>query len=73
MLGEHAYGVAASVSATTETSLSAILGSRRSSHYFPSFKAAETVGISGRALGKITSSFMVITSDEQRTNVSLSL
>ena len=31
------------------------------------------VGISGRALGKITSSFMVITSDEQKTNVGLSL
>jgi 5'-3' exoribonuclease 1 len=31
------------------------------------------VGISGRALGKITSSFMVITSDNQKTNLGLSL
>lgn len=31
------------------------------------------VGISGRALGKITSSFMVLTSDEQKTNLGLSL
>ena len=31
------------------------------------------VGISGRALGKITSSFMVLTSDEQKTNLGLSI
>lgn len=31
------------------------------------------VGISGRALGKITSSFMVITSDHSKTNLGLSL
>lgn len=31
------------------------------------------VGISGRALGNITSSFIVITSDVQKTNVGLSL
>jgi 5'-3' exoribonuclease 1 len=31
------------------------------------------VGLSGRALGKITSSFMVLTSDEQKTNLGLSL
>lgn len=31
------------------------------------------VGISGRALSKITSSFMVITSDNQKTNLGLSL
>ena len=31
------------------------------------------VGISGRALGKITSSFMVITSDQQKTNLGLCL
>ena len=31
------------------------------------------VGISGRALSKITSSFMVITSDNQKSNLGLSL
>jgi len=31
------------------------------------------VGISGRALSKITSSFMVFTSDNQKTNLGLSL
>ncbi|EDR05445.1 uncharacterized protein LACBIDRAFT_303163 [Laccaria bicolor S238N-H82] len=89
ILGEHACGVAASVSATTETSLSAMLAffpaekaendqfkavvqNRRSTHYFPFFKAAEMVGMSGRALGKITLSFMIIASDEQRTKVGLS-
>ncbi|KAG6840893.1 hypothetical protein C0991_003417 [Blastosporella zonata] len=89
-LGEHAYGVAAQVSATTEKSLSVVLAffpsdktendqfkeiveSRLSSRYFPSFKAADMIGISGRALSKITSSFMVITSDNQKTNLGLSL
>ncbi|KAF8805348.1 hypothetical protein BYT27DRAFT_7213259 [Phlegmacium glaucopus] len=38
---------------------------RKATRYHPSFKAAEMVGISGRALGKIHSSFMVITSDHQ--------
>ncbi|KAH0584878.1 hypothetical protein H2248_008156 [Termitomyces sp. 'cryptogamus'] len=89
-LGEHAYGVAAQVSATTDKSLSVILAffpaekaeidqfkaiveSRWSTRYFPSFKAADMLGISGRALSKITSSFMVITSDNQKTNLGLSL
>ncbi|KAF9037608.1 exonuclease II [Panaeolus papilionaceus] len=89
-LGEHAYGVAAQVSATTENSLSVILAffpsereendkfktivaRRKASRYFQSYKAAELVGLSGRALGKITSSFMVLTSDGQKTNVGLSL
>ncbi|PPQ66718.1 hypothetical protein CVT24_008819 [Panaeolus cyanescens] len=89
-LGEHAYGVAAQVSATTETTLSvilaffpsereendkfkAIVARRKASRYFQSYKAAELVGVSGRALGKITSSFMVLTSDGQKTNVGLSL
>jgi 5''-3'' exonuclease len=110
-LGEHAYGVAAQVSSTTETSLSVILAvrtysfvsnpfqltffiyrrqfftsdkaendkfkaavdSRKSGRYYPSFKVADMVGISGRALSKITSSFMVITSDNQKTNLGLSL
>ncbi|KAF8910440.1 XRN 5'-3' exonuclease N-terminus-domain-containing protein [Gymnopilus junonius] len=89
-LGEHAYGVAAQVSSTTDTALSVILAffpsekaendkfkaivdSRKSIRYYPSFKAADQVGITGRALGKITSSFMVITSDNQKTNLGLSL
>ncbi|KAF8896029.1 exonuclease II [Infundibulicybe gibba] len=50
-----------------------IVDRRKSSRYYPSFKAAEMVGISGRALSKITSSFMVITSDNQKTNLGLSL
>ncbi|KAH9481103.1 5'-3' exoribonuclease 1 [Psilocybe cubensis] len=89
-LGEHAYGVAAQVSSTTETALSVILAffpsekaendkfktivnNRKASRYYPSFKAADLVGLTGRALGKITSSFMVITSDNQKTNLGLSL
>jgi 5'-3' exoribonuclease 1 len=31
------------------------------------------VGLSGRAIGKITSSFMVITSNGQKNNIGLSL
>jgi 5'-3' exoribonuclease 1 len=51
----------------------AVVNNRLQSRYYPSFKAAEQVGITGRALGKITSSFMVITSDNQKTNLGLSL
>ena len=50
-----------------------IVDSRKSGQYFPSFRAAEMVGLSGRALSKITSSFMVITSDKQKINLGLSL
>ncbi|KAJ6517993.1 exonuclease II [Mycena vitilis] len=89
-LGEHAYGVAAQVSATTDTTLSVILAffpsdkvendkfkaivdERQSARYHPSFKVTDMVGMSGRALSKITSSFLVITSDNQKTNLGLSL
>ncbi|GLB40750.1 putative multifunctional protein that exhibits several independent functions at different levels of the cellular processes [Lyophyllum shimeji] len=89
-LGEHAYGVAAQVSATEEKSLSVILAfypsdkaendkfkaivqSKQSSIYYPSFRVADMISITGRALSKITSSFMVITSDNQKTNLGLSL
>ncbi|KII85287.1 hypothetical protein PLICRDRAFT_116682 [Plicaturopsis crispa FD-325 SS-3] len=89
-LGEHAYGVAAQVSATTETTLSVILAffpsdkaendkfkaivqSRVSVRYYPSFKTAEVLGISSRAVSKITSSFMVLTGDGQKNNLGLSL
>jgi 5'-3' exoribonuclease 1 len=41
--------------------------------YYPSYRAAEMVRVSGRALGKITSSFMVVTSDGQKINLGLSI
>lgn len=41
--------------------------------YYPSYRAAELVGFSGRALGKLTSSFMVVTSDAQKVNLGLSI
>jgi 5'-3' exoribonuclease 1 len=89
-LGEHAYGVAAQVSSTTDSALSVVLAffpadktenkkfrtivnSRVSQYYLPSFKAASAIGISPRALSKITSSFMVLTSDHQKNNLGLSI
>ncbi|KAL4264437.1 5'-3' exoribonuclease 1 [Pleurotus pulmonarius] len=50
-----------------------IVDARDSGRYYPSFKTAEMIGVSGRALSKITSSLMVITSDHQKTNLGLSL
>ncbi|KAG6849592.1 hypothetical protein H0H93_007114 [Arthromyces matolae] len=50
-----------------------IVENRRSSRYYPSFKAADMLGISGRALSKVTASFMVITADNQKINLGLSL
>ncbi|KAL0571703.1 exonuclease II Exo2 [Marasmius crinis-equi] len=41
--------------------------------YVPSYIAANQVNLSGRALSKITSSFMVITSDNQKHNLGLCL
>ncbi|KZT29735.1 hypothetical protein NEOLEDRAFT_470473 [Neolentinus lepideus HHB14362 ss-1] len=89
-LGEHAYGVAAQITGTTQDSLSVVLAffpsdkaeneefksvvrNRMSEHYFASFKVADMVGASSRAISKITSSFMVITSDGQKVNLGLSL
>ncbi|XP_006459675.1 hypothetical protein AGABI2DRAFT_184268 [Agaricus bisporus var. bisporus H97] len=90
-LGEHAYGVAAQVTGTTDTSLSvvlaffpsekaemekfkAVVNNRRASRYIPSFRAAESLRISPRALSRITSSFMVVTGhDKQKINLGLSL
>lgn len=46
---------------------------RVSQQYHPSFKAANMLHISGRALSKITSSFMVLTSDSSKNNLGLSL
>lgn len=52
----------------------AIVGNRKASRYVPSFKAAEIIRISPRALSKITSSFMVVTGqDRQKVNLGLSL
>ncbi|KAK7056414.1 exonuclease II Exo2 [Paramarasmius palmivorus] len=44
-----------------------------SASYVPSYIAASQVSLSGRALSKITSSFMVITSDNQKHNLGLCL
>ena len=41
--------------------------------YFPSFKAADMLGVSGKALSKITSSFMVLGSNGEKNNLGLSL
>ncbi|KAF9269154.1 hypothetical protein L218DRAFT_851419 [Marasmius fiardii PR-910] len=43
------------------------------SAYIPSYIAANQVSLSGRALSKITSSFMVLTSDNQKHNLGLCL
>ncbi|KAG2352576.1 hypothetical protein BDR07DRAFT_1313202 [Suillus spraguei] len=80
-LGEHTYGVAAQVSSTTDSALSVVLANNKfkiivdnriSLHYLPSLKAASTIGMSPRALSKITSSFMV-PSDHQKNNLGLSI
>ena len=46
---------------------------RASHRYYPSYKAAGMLNISGRALAKVTSSFMVLTSDSSKHNLGLSL
>ena len=110
VLGERAYGVAAQVQETTESTVSVALvvseatqmyrnshadcdvdeqlppkektenerfiyiaKNRVSTRYLPSFRVAEMLGLSGHALSKITSSFMVVTSDGQKHNLGLSL
>ncbi|KAG2353684.1 hypothetical protein BDR07DRAFT_1431610, partial [Suillus spraguei] len=50
-----------------------IVDNRISLHYLPSFKAASTIGMLPRVLSKITSSFMVLTSDHQKNNLGLSI
>ncbi|KAL5525520.1 hypothetical protein ACEPAG_6856 [Sanghuangporus baumii] len=50
-----------------------IVANRLDLKYYPSYKVAEKVGISGHALSKVTASFMVVTSDGQKTNLGLSL
>ena len=49
------------------------MSTRTSANYYPSFRVAQLVGLSGRGIGKITSSFMVLTSDNQKVNLGLSL
>ncbi|GJE94543.1 5'-3' exonuclease [Phanerochaete sordida] len=46
---------------------------RAAQRYFPSFKVADMVGLTGLSVAKITSSFMVVTSDGQKHNLGLSL
>jgi 5'-3' exoribonuclease 1 len=51
-----------------------IVSNRKASKYIPSYKTAELVGISPRALSRITSSFMVVSGqDKQKINIGLSL
>ncbi|KAI6154652.1 exonuclease II [Pisolithus tinctorius] len=51
----------------------AIVEDRVSHRYYPSYKAAAKLDISGRALARVTSSFMVLTSDSSKENLGLSL
>ncbi|KAH0832839.1 exonuclease II [Lanmaoa asiatica] len=51
----------------------AIVHNRVSRQYYPSFKVANMLHLSGRAVSKITSSFMVLTSDSSKNNLGLSL
>ncbi|KAF8648106.1 hypothetical protein AX16_006403 [Volvariella volvacea WC 439] len=50
-----------------------IIANRNAGRYYPSYHAASMIGISGKALSKITSSFMVLGQDEQKTNWGLNL
>lgn len=50
-----------------------IVTNRLQNKYFPSFKAADILGLSGKAVSKITSSFMVVGSDGSKSNLGLSL
>lgn len=58
---------------TENNKFKTIVDSRVSQHYLPSYKAASAIGMSPRALSKITSSFMVLTSDHQKNNLGLSI
>ncbi|KAK7682624.1 hypothetical protein QCA50_014424 [Cerrena zonata] len=50
-----------------------IVTTRSSTRYYPSYKVAEMVNMSPKAISKITSSFMVITSDGQKNDLGLRL
>ena len=47
--------------------------SRSATEYFPAYHVADMLAISGLALAKITSSFMVAGSDGSKSNLGLSL
>ena len=49
------------------------MNNRTSQQYFPSFKVAQMVGLGGLPVARITSNFMVITSDGQKHNLGLGL
>ena len=53
--------------------MKSIASSRLTETYYPSYAAAEKCGISGHALSKITTSFMVVTGDGSKHNLGLSL
>lgn len=59
--------------ASESAKFKSIVDNRMSSRYFPSHKVGEMVRLSGRALSKITSSFMVLTNDGHKNNLGLSL
>ena len=46
---------------------------RMSQKYYPSFKVADIVGLSGLAVARITSNFMVLTNDGSKHNLGLGL
>jgi hypothetical protein len=46
---------------------------RHETTYYPAFKVGQLLNLSGLAVAKITSSFMVLTSDGQKNNLGLSI
>ncbi|KAI0052258.1 hypothetical protein FA95DRAFT_1483852 [Auriscalpium vulgare] len=66
--------LAISPSDKTEKDLfKSIVTDRLPTKYYPSYTVADMLGISSRALSRITSSFMVLTTDNQKVNLGLSL
>lgn len=53
--------------------LTAVATSTPSLDYYPSYNVAQMVGITGLAVSRITSSFMVIGNDGSKTNLGLSI
>jgi 5'-3' exoribonuclease 1 len=53
--------------------LGEIINRRGAGVYIPSFKVAEMVGISGRGLLRITSSFLVVTLDNFKIHLGLNM
>ena len=50
-----------------------MVADRVTAAYYPSHHVANTLAMSGKALSRITSSFMVLTEDGQKVNLGLSL